>query len=45
MGKIRSALYRFMYGRYGTDTLGKVLIIAYFAVVVLHTLVTFFVDS
>ncbi len=45
MGKIRSAIYRFMYGRYGTDTLGNVLLIAYIAIVVLHTIITFFVDS
>ena len=45
MGRIRSALYRFMYGRYGTDTLGKVLLIAYFVLVVVHTVLTFFVES
>ena len=45
MGKIRSALYRFMYGRYGTDTLGNVLLITYITIVVLHTLLTFFVES
>ena len=31
-----------MYGRYGTDTLGNVLLVTYFIIVVLHTFVGFF---
>lgn len=31
-----------MYGRYGTDTLGNVLLIAYFVILVLHTFIGFF---
>ena len=42
MGKFKSKLYRFMYGRYGTDTLGNVLLITYFVILVLHTFIGFF---
>lgn len=42
MGKIKSKLYRFMYGRYGTDTLGNVLLVTYFVILLLHTFVSFF---
>ena len=42
MGKFKSKLYRFMYGRYGTDTLGNVMLITYFVIVLLHTFLGFF---
>ena len=42
MGKLKSKLYRFMYGRYGTDTLGNVMLITYFVIVLLHTFLGFF---
>lgn len=45
MGKIKSALYRFMYGRYGTDTLGNVLFIAYFVMIVLQMVLALFIKS
>lgn len=45
MGKIKSALYRFMYGRYGTDTLGTCLIITYVVMMILETVLSFFVKS
>ena len=45
MGKFKSKLYRFMYGRYGTDTLGNVMLIAYFVIVLLHTFLGFFWDN
>lgn len=34
MNKIKNALYRFMYGRYGHDTIGRVIFISYVVVVV-----------
>ena len=34
MGKIKSALYRFMYGRYGTDTIGRVMLVTYIVIVI-----------
>ena len=43
MGKIKSWLYRFMYGRYGTDTLNKVLLFIYLGVVILYTILSFFI--
>ena len=43
MGKIKSWLYRFMYGRYGTDTLNKVLLFVYLGVVILYTILSFFI--
>lgn len=45
MGKIKSWLYRFMYGRYGTDTLNKVLLGVYIAVVVVYTVVSLFISD
>lgn len=40
MAKFKAWLYRLMYGRYGTDKLGNVMLIAYLAVVVTHTVVS-----
>ena len=45
MGKIKSALYRFMYGRYGADTLGTCLFITYFVMIILQTFLAFFIKS
>ena len=45
MGKIRSALYRFMYGRYGADALGNCLFITYFVMIILQTFLAFFIQS
>ena len=42
MGKFKSRLYRFMYGRYGADTLGNVLLVTYFIILVLRTFIGFF---
>ena len=42
MGKFKSRLYRFMYGRYGADTLGNVLLVTYFIILALHTFIGFF---
>ena len=38
MNKIKSALYRFMYGRYGWDTLSKVLMWVYVAIVFIYAI-------
>ncbi len=45
MGKFKSWLYRFMYGRYGTDTLNKVLLFVYLGVVILYTVLSFFISD
>ncbi len=45
MGKFKSKLYRFMYGRYGTDTLGKVMLVSYIIIILLYTFIGFFVSS
>lgn len=37
MGKFKNAFYRFMYGRYGGDTLNKVLLGVYVALVILFS--------
>ena len=42
MGNFKNKLYRFMYGRYGTDTLGNVLLVTYFLILLLHTFISFF---
>ncbi len=34
-----------MYGRYGMDTLGKVLMGAYIAILLVHSVLTFFIDE
>ena len=36
MNKLKSMLYRFMYGRYGTDTISKVILWCYSAVLILY---------
>ena len=38
--KMKMQAYRFMYGRYGADKLGNVLIIAYGVVLVIHTVLS-----
>ena len=45
MGKLKSKLYRFMYGRYGYDKLGKTLFWVYLGLVIAYTVISFFVDS
>lgn len=45
MGKFKNKLYRFMYGRYGTDTLSTVLLYVYFAFVLICTVVSIFVRA
>ena len=34
-----------MYGRYGTDTLGNVMLVSYIVVIILYTFIGFFVDT
>ncbi len=45
MGKIKERLYRFMYGRYGGDTLNKVLIWVYAIWVIAFRIVELFSSS
>ncbi len=45
MGKIKNALYRFMYGRYGSDTLNKSLLWGYVALVLIYMVVFLFVEE
>ena len=42
MGKFKNKIYRFMYGRNGSDTLGNVLAWTYFALVLIYTIVRIF---
>ena len=45
MGKFKDKLFRFMYGRYGYDTLGKVLLWVYIALILIYTVLSLFVES
>lgn len=45
MGKIKNKFYRFMYGRYGTDTLSKVMLWVYLAFILICTVLSFFINS
>lgn len=45
MRKIKEKLYRFMYGRYGTDTLSKVMLWVYICMVICFTIAALFIDS
>ena len=45
MGKFKSMIYRFMYGRYGGDTLNKVLIWVYAIWIILCSVIALFTDS
>ena len=45
MGKFKNKLYRFLYGRYGTDTLNKTLLWVYVAVVLVYTVGSLFVKN
>ena len=45
MGKIRNKLYRFMYGRNGSDKLGNFLAWTYFALVLIYTVVGLFWEN
>lgn len=44
MGNFKNKLYRFMYGRYGADQLGKFMLIAALVLLVVYTVLTLFVD-
>ncbi len=44
MGKFKNKMYRFMYGRYGSDTLNKVLLIIYAVEVIVFTVLSLFID-
>ncbi len=43
MGKFKNKLYRFMYGRYGSDTLNRVYLGIYVAVVLIYSIVSLFI--
>ena len=45
MGKLKNKLYRFMYGRYGYDTLSKVLLWVYAALLLIYMILSLFVDN
>ncbi len=45
MGNFKNKLYRFMYGRYGTDTLNKVLLGVYIAVVLTYSIGAMFIPA
>ena len=45
MGKLKNKMYRFMYGRYGSDTLNKVLLIIYAVAVVVYTVLSLFFSA
>ncbi len=45
MGKLKYKLYRFMSGRYGSDTLNKVLLWVYVVVVLLYTIGSLFIPA
>lgn len=45
MGKIKNRLYRFMYGRNGSDKLGNFLAWIYFSLVLIYTVVGFFWEN
>ncbi len=45
MGKIKNALYRFMYGRYGNDKLNRALLWTYAALVIVYMIVFLFVEE
>ncbi len=45
MKKFKAWLYRSMYGRYGMDTLGKVMMVTYLVILLVHTVLAFFIDS
>ena len=45
MGKLKNKLYRFMYGRYGYDTLSKTLLWVYAGVLLAYMVISLFVES
>ena len=45
MGKFKAKLYQLMYGRYGTDTLNKVLLWSYIVLFLLYTVGTLFIPT
>ncbi|MBQ7383948.1 MAG: hypothetical protein IJV72_04065 [Clostridia bacterium] len=45
MGKLKNKMYRFMYGRYGYDTLGKVLLWTYAALLLVYMVLQFIIEE
>lgn len=45
MGKFKNSLFRFMSGRYGTDTLGKVMMIFYVVWILAYSILSIWVHS
>ena len=45
MRRLKNAIYRFMYGRYGTDALNKALLWAYAGLVLAYMIVFLFVEE
>ncbi len=45
MSKFKNWLYRSFYGRYGMDTLGRVLMITYIVIILVHSVLAFFVNE
>ena len=45
MRRIKNAIYRFMYGRYGNDTLNKTLLWSYAALMLAYMIVFLFVEE
>ncbi len=45
MGKFKNGLYKFMYGRYGRDSLGTALLWTYAALLILHMILSLFIEN
>ena len=45
MGKFKNRIYKFMYGRYGYDALSKTLLWVYAGVLLVHMILSLFIDS
>ena len=45
MNKLKAAIYRFMYGRYGGDTLNRVLLWCYVGLMIVHLVMSVFVNN
>ena len=45
MGNFKNRFYRFFYGRYGYDTLSKALLFAYAAILIIHMILSLFIES
>ena len=44
-GNFKNRLYSFMYGRYGMDTLGRCMLIAYIVILFVYTILSIFVND